>query len=172
MLKDKYETEAERANRDPITGAPGAHPVGVGVGAVAGGAAAGAAAGAVGGPVGAAIGAAVGAAAGGLAGKAVAEQVDPTVEGSYWRENYLGRPYVEKGLTYDEYEPAYRYGWETVSVYPGRDFESVEPELERQWSSRRGKSSLTWTRARMAVRDAWNRVTGRDNSDSTRRTTP
>ena len=40
------------ANRDPISGAPGAHPVGTGVGAIAGGAAAGAAVGTVAGPVG------------------------------------------------------------------------------------------------------------------------
>ena len=33
------------ANRDPLTGAPGAHPVGTGIGAVVGGAAAGAATG-------------------------------------------------------------------------------------------------------------------------------
>ena len=40
------------ANRDPLTGAPGSHPVGTGLGAVAGGLAAGAAAGTVVGPVG------------------------------------------------------------------------------------------------------------------------
>ena len=41
-------------NRDPITGAPGAHPVGTGIGAAAGGVAAGAAAGTVAaGPIGA-----------------------------------------------------------------------------------------------------------------------
>ena len=66
-------------NRDPITGTPGAHPVGTGVGAAAGGIAAGAAAGSVAGPVGTVVGAAVGAVAGGLAGKGVAEKVDPTV---------------------------------------------------------------------------------------------
>jgi hypothetical protein len=65
-------------NPDPITDAPGSHPVGTGVGGV-GGAVAGAAVGIVGGPVGMAIGAAVGAIAGGLAGKAVAESVNPTV---------------------------------------------------------------------------------------------
>ncbi len=54
-------------NRDPITGTPGAHPLGTGAGA-ASGAVAGAAAGmAVGGPLGGMIGAAVGAVAGGLA---------------------------------------------------------------------------------------------------------
>jgi hypothetical protein len=42
---DKVTTNEPSSNRDPITGAPGAHPVGVGVGAAAGGIAAGAAAG-------------------------------------------------------------------------------------------------------------------------------
>lgn len=67
------------ANRDPITGAPGAHPVGTGVGAAAGGVAAGAAIGSVAGPVGTAVGAVGGAIAGGLTGKGVAEAADPTV---------------------------------------------------------------------------------------------
>ena len=43
------------ANRDPITDAPGAHPVGTGVGALLGGAAAGAGTGTVAGPVGTVI---------------------------------------------------------------------------------------------------------------------
>jgi len=54
------------ANRDPISGEPGAHPIGTGIGAAGGGAAAGAATGmavgTVAGPVGTAVGAAVGAA--------------------------------------------------------------------------------------------------------------
>jgi uncharacterized protein (TIGR02271 family) len=72
------QTSERDANPDPITGAPGSHPVGTGVGAVAGGLAAGAAAGSVAGPVGTVAGAAVGAVAGGLAGKGVAEAVEPT----------------------------------------------------------------------------------------------
>ena len=44
------------ANRDPISGAPGAHPVGVGAGAAGGGATGAAVGGAVGGPVGAVVG--------------------------------------------------------------------------------------------------------------------
>ena len=72
--------KSKDANRDPLTGEPGAHPVGTGIGAVVGGAAAGAAAGTVAGPVGTAVGAAMGASVGGLAGKAAAEKIDPTVE--------------------------------------------------------------------------------------------
>src|SRR6188474_1753583 len=52
--------ETRDMNRDPISGAPGSHPIGTGVGAT-GGAMAGAAVGAVGGPVGMAVGGAIGA---------------------------------------------------------------------------------------------------------------
>src|ERR1051325_7144059 len=62
-------TAGRDANRDPITGAPGAHPVGTGLGAAAGGAATGAAIGSVAGPVGTAAGIVVGAGAGGVGGK-------------------------------------------------------------------------------------------------------
>src|ERR1700712_2744344 len=82
------------ANKDPLSGTPGAHPVGVGVGAAAGGMAAGAAIGTVAGPLGTAVGAAVGAIVGGLRGKGGAESIDPTAEESYWRENYAGRDYA------------------------------------------------------------------------------
>ena len=154
------------ANRDPLTGAPGAHPVGTGVGAVAGGMAAGAAAGTVAGPVGTAVGAAVGAIVGGLAGKGIAESIDPTVEDAYWRDNYRSRPYAS-GASYDDFGPAYAYGVNTYSRYPGQRFEDVESDLSRDWSSARGKSSLAWDRAKHAVRDSWHRL-----SDSVERAVP
>ena len=156
-MADKKERErlAGDANRDPLTGSPGSHPVGVGVGA-AGGAAAGAAIGAVGGPIGSAVGAVVGGVAGGLAGKGAAEAVNPTLEDAYWRENYATRPYVTPGSTYETYRPAYEYGWESVGQYGGRTFEEVELELSRNWDSE--QTRLSWDRAREATRDAWHRV--------------
>jgi len=147
-------------NPDPITGAPGAHPVGVGIGA-AGAGAAGAAIGSVAGPVGTAVGAVVGAVAGGLAGKGVAEAVNPTAEEEYWRENYSTRPYVAAGETYtyeDDYAPAYRYGWEARTQHTGRRYDEVESDLERGWERAKGKSRLGWDRAKLATRDAWHRV--------------
>ena len=161
------DTKTSSENRDPITGAPGAHPVGTGVGAVLGGAAAGAATGTVAGPVGTVIGAAVGAVVGGLAGKSVAEQIDPTVEAAYWKDNYSSRPYVEQGSSFDDYGPAYGYGVDAYSRYPGRAFEDVEPNLSRDWDTVRGSSSLTWDRAKNASRDAWQRV-----SDTVERAVP
>jgi len=155
------------ANRDPITGAPGAHPVGTGLGAAAGGMAAGAAAGSVAGPVGTVAGAAIGAVVGGLAGKGIAEKIDPTIEEAYWRENYVGRPYVSKSYTYDDYGPAYMYGVDNYSRYQGRTFDDVEGELGRDWQRAKGKSRLAWDDAKYAVKDSWHRL-----SDTVERATP
>lgn len=159
--------ERKDANRDPITGAPGSHPIGTGLGAAAGGMAAGAAAGSVVGPVGTAIGAAVGAIAGGLAGKGIAEMIDPTVEEAYWRENYRSRPYVTTGAAFDDWGPAYMYGVDNYDRYQGRKWDEVEPELGREWTTSRGRSTLGWEHAKHAARDSWQRV-----SDTIERATP
>jgi hypothetical protein len=155
---NNFDPDTHDANRDPITGAPGAHPVGTGIGA-AGAGAAGAAIGSAAGPVGTAIGAVVGAVAGGLAGKGVAEAVNPTEEDAYWRENYTSRPYVEPGTSYDDYRPAYQYGWESRGRYSGRKFDEVESELARDWE--KAKARLSWEKAKNASRDAWEHVEGR-----------
>lgn len=147
---------AKDANRDPISGAPGAHPVGTGIGAT-GGAAAGAAIGAVAGPIGAAVGLVAGAVAGGLAGKGVAEKLDPTVEDAFWKSNYSKQKYVESNTPYSMYQPAYRTGYVGRDQYPGMKFEEVETKLQRDYEMSRGTSTLSWAKAKPATRDAWNR---------------
>src|SRR3982074_3082468 len=111
-------TKSLGTNRDPITGAPGAHPVGVGLGAAAGGIAGGAAAGTLAaGPVGTVVGAAVGAVVGGLGGKALAEHSAPTAEERYGRDNFEDEPYYQRGRTFDDYAPAYKVGGEARGRY-------------------------------------------------------
>lgn len=169
------------ANPDAITGAPGSHPVGTGVGAAAGGvggAVAGAAAGAAIGaattgpaaPIGGVIGAVVGAVAGGLAGKGIAEQINPTQEDAYWRENYKHRPYVNTArgnYTYEEdYLPAYRYGWEARAQNQDKQWSDVEEDLARDWEQHRGTSKLDWQQAQNACCDAWNRCTPQPPTDA------
>jgi phage tail tape-measure protein len=155
---------ATEENRDPITGEPGAHPVGTGIGAALGGAAAGAAAGAVGGPIGAVVGAVAGGVGGGLAGKAAAESIDPTAEYAYWEETYQSRPYYDREYIYDDYAPAYRTGWEARSLYPQSDWNDVEEDVEGHWEKTRENSKLTWAHAKDAARDAWDRVAERERN--------
>ncbi len=158
-------TERKDENRDPLSGALGAHPVGAGVGATGGGLA-GAAIGAVGGPIGAGIGIVAGAVVGGLAGKAAAEGIDPTVEETYWRTNFGSRPYVTKGESYDSYEAAYKTGYENQGRYKGRQFDDVEIDLRTDYEGRVGASGMGWDKAKYAARDAWQRVADYVSGDS------
>lgn len=144
------------SNPDPITGAPYSHPVGTAVGS-AGGAGAGALAGAaIGGPIGAVAGAIAGAVIGGAGGHAVGEVIDPTVELSYWRTNYKTRPYYKQGRTFEDYEPAYRFGWENAMTRRDVTFDEAEKaHLSGGWVAARGDSRQAWEEAREASRDAW-----------------
>jgi hypothetical protein len=108
------------------------------------------------GPVGVVVGAVAGGIAGGLVGKRIAESINPTAEDAYWKQHYQSRPYVEKGAPYDEYRPAYQYGWESSGRCAGKPFEEVEPDLRSGWD--KAKFKLSWDKAKQAVRDAWDRV--------------
>jgi hypothetical protein len=153
---DKDRVVSNDPNPDPFTGEAGPHPVETGLGA-AGGAVAGAAAGAMAGPAGVVGGSMIGGVIGGLAGKGAAESIDPTAEDAYWRENYKSRPYYDasSGEDFNVYQPAYRYGWESRSRYTDKTFDEVEPELERDWTSAKTHSHLSWEQAKHAARDAW-----------------
>jgi hypothetical protein len=143
-----------RRNADPITDAPGSHPIETGIGAAAGGAVAGSFTG----PVGAAVGAAVGAFAGGYAGKAVGEMIDPTTEDTWLRDHFESRPYVQKGETFEKYRPAYLYGAEAECRYGTDRFERIEGNLERDWHDRTTDPAMRWKHVRDAVKDSYDRT--------------
>ncbi len=158
-MNDKHENDL---NRDPISGTPGAHPVGTGVGAVAGGAT-GAAIGAAGGPVGVVAGAVVGAVAGGLAGKGIGESINPTAEEAYWRGQYENEPYYARDRSYEDYAPAYRTGYEARARYQGKRYEEIEHDLKRDYETGSNEigsnqARLAWDDARHATRAAWDRL--------------
>jgi len=139
-------------NADPLTDAPGAHPIETGIGAGLGGAAAGLAVGAV---IGATVGGAV---AGGLAGKGVGEWIDPTTEDTWFREYFGTRKERATHETHENYRDAYRYGLTGAHTNEGRRFEEAEPDLRAGWDKARGTSTLTWDQARDAVRHAFGRT--------------
>lgn len=165
--------EAGGENLDPITGEPGAHPVGTGVGALGAGAVGAAVGGAVGGPVGAPVGAVVGAivgaVGGGLAGKGIAESINPTEEDAYWQGHFRNASYFQNDYEYSDYAPAYKTGYEGYGKYAesGRDYTAVEPELQRDYEQAKGGSRLEWEKAKSATRDAWERLKAKA-SDATK----
>ena len=145
------------SNLDPLTGEPGAHPVGTGVGAASAGAA-GAALGAVAGPVGVVAGAAVGAVVGGLVGKGVAENIDPTSEDGYWQQNHTTQVYAGHG-GYDRYRSAYRAGYEGAGRH-GSDkaYGEVEGDLRTTYEQAKEQAEVPWEHAKHAVRAAYERA--------------
>ena len=84
---------------------------------------------------------------------------DTASEDTYWRDNYRGRPYVGSDDSYEDFGPAYAYGLDSFSRHDGRRFDEVESDLSQDWEQFKGKSNLTWERAKSAVRDAWDRLT-------------
>ncbi len=68
----------------------------------------------------------------------------------HWQQNY-----GNFGGQYEDYSPAYEYGSTAASstLYKGRDWNSVEPELRSDWESRYPGS--TWARFKESVRHAF-----------------
>lgn len=83
--------------------------------------------------------------------------IGPTDEGyfiAHWQEHFS-----DKGETYLDYEPAYRYGWlmASNSVYMGQPWDAAETELRIAWEDSHPESS--WEKFKGAIREGWNRMT-------------
>ena len=81
-------------------------------------------------------------------------------EEQYWRDNFNTRPYA-RGSNYDTLSGGYRYGYEAADRYPGQAWDEIEPDLERDWDTYPHRGRGTWQQVKDAVRDAWDRVTGK-----------
>jgi hypothetical protein len=144
-------------NADPITDAPGSHPIETGIGAAVAGAATGVAVGAVGGPVAAAVGIVAGAVVGGYAGKEVGEMIDPTTDDDWLRDHFDSRPYVKKGDRFEDYSPAFRYGALAESRHGDAGLDLTDENLQREWESIR-ENQMSWERAQPAIKDGYDRT--------------
>jgi uncharacterized protein YcfJ len=133
------------------------HSIGEGTGAVAGGIT-GAAVGSAVGPVGTVVGAIVGGAVGAKAGDSVAEAINPTDYDRHFESSYREAPYYSANREWSDYQPAYRYGYDTYGQYRGQRFEDVEPQLERDWETSKANSRLAWNEARGAVKEGWHHI--------------
>ncbi len=157
VKKTNYDPKLDKdANRDPLSGEVGSHPIGTGLGTLSG-AAAGAVIGSAAGPVGTIAGAVagtiIGGVAGAYAGKGIAEFVNPTEVNDYWSKNYASRPYVNSEDDYETYKPAYNYGYDARTKYADKKFDDIESDLSKNWNSQ--DSTLEWENAKEAVRDSY-----------------
>ena len=79
----------------------------------------------------------------------------------WWRENYRNRPYATADRGFDDYEPGYRYAYQSINRYKGKSWNQVEPDLRSGWNSFEGRGNSTWDNIKDAVRDAWDNLTGK-----------
>ena len=128
-----------------------------GTGAV-GGAITGAAIGSAAGPIGSLVGAVAGGVVGAKAGDAIAEAINPTDYEDEMRRTHATASYARSDRDWNDYQPAYKYGYDTYGRHQGRRFEDVDDELGSEWNRNRGNSRLEWSDAREAVRDGWHRI--------------
>ena len=70
-----------------------------------------------------------------------------------WRTHYSAN-FANSGYSYDQFSPAYRYGYSlaTNPNYSGWDWDRLEPEAHRYWEER---NPSTWDQFKNAIRQAW-----------------
>ncbi len=106
------------------------------------------------------VGGVAGAVAGAYGGRQIADAIYPPEEEQYWREHHGEEEWAEKDSSYEQYAPAYRSGYEAFSKYPGKGYEEVEPEIEREYEQSDANRVVSWARARPALKAAWRRASG------------
>ena len=90
-----------------------------------------------------------------------------TDEDNWWRNNYSSRPYAT-GRNYEDFRPAYQYGFESGQHHMGRNWNDVETDLRSGWEKFEGRKGAggTWESVKDAVKDAWHRITGQHDVDT------
>ena len=88
-------------------------------------------------------------------------------EDRWWEQNFSSRPYAS-GRPYEEFRPAYRYGFESGQHHLGRTWNDVESDLRTGWDKfeHRSAGGAAWENIKDAVKDAWHRITGQHDVDA------
>jgi hypothetical protein len=75
-----------------------------------------------------------------------------------FRKNFQTN-YANNGLTYDQYAPVYRYGYNLASSERnrGKDWTSIEADARRTWEER---NAGTWEQFKDSIRYAWDKARG------------
>jgi hypothetical protein len=73
-----------------------------------------------------------------------------------FRSDFAASPYAST-YTYDDFQPAYRYGYDLShnDRYRGRRWDEIEPDVRRDWESSHPGS---WERFKDSIRHAWEEI--------------
>ena len=85
--------------------------------------------------------------------------VYPENEAAYWREQHSKQPYA-KNSSYEQFEHAYRTGYNSSMKYRGRNFDEVEQSVANEYDNAKPDSALPWDTVRPAVKSVWDRMSG------------
>jgi len=79
-----------------------------------------------------------------------------TTADAAYREHFEST-YGSTGAKFDEYAPAYQYGNSLAERYRGREWDSIESDVQRDWE--RSNPSRAWDRFKAAIRHGWEATT-------------
>lgn len=86
---------------------------------------------------------------------------DWNLDQTWWRTNFRDRPYVTADRRFEDYEPGYRFGYESATRYRGKKWNDVESNLKTDWKTFEGRGQSTWENMKDSIHDAWDKVTGK-----------
>ncbi|HEY4246527.1 MAG TPA: hypothetical protein VGM64_06695 [Lacunisphaera sp.] len=81
---------------------------------------------------------------------------------AHWREHHPKQQFSQ-GRPYEEFQSAYRAGYEGYSEFGenGKSFEETETKLRERYESENGSPQLPWTVVRPATHAAWHHAAGK-----------
>jgi hypothetical protein len=85
--------------------------------------------------------------------------VEIAVEDEMYFRGHYNSNYAGAGEHFEDYMPAYQYGWGMASdeQYRGKAWKDVEPALRSDWEGRNPGSA--WSKFKAAVHHGWQRIT-------------
>ena len=86
-------------------------------------------------------------------------------EDTHWGHAFSRERYFRDGLDYEDYAPAYCVGYIGFAQYGG-DFDDAERSLCANWVRIKGDSRLSWEEALPAIRAAWDRMAGDEDTQA------
>lgn len=77
---------------------------------------------------------------------------------THWKKTFQNEPYYDARYSWEDFDPAYKYAYQSHEENPHKRFEEIENRLEAGWDIAKGKSKLAWQDAKHAIRSAWQSI--------------